>query len=196
MIFILSPAKKMNESESNQTNFHAPTFQNQAQELLEVLGTYSPQEIASLMKISDKLAWQNKQRYQDILSGSAQMYPAIELFAGDVYRGLDYSSLSGVEKQYVQNHLLILSGLYGVLKPGDTIPPYRLEMGTPLSIEGAKNLYQFWDGLLDAYITQELQNDSQQEGKCLINLASQEYAKVLDFKKIPYPVITPVFKRM
>ncbi|QRN41413.1 MAG: peroxide stress protein YaaA [Neisseriaceae bacterium] len=196
MIFILSPAKKMQESQIKFSDLTLPVFERKTRELLQYLNVCSPQKIASLMKISDALAWKNKQRYQDILNGSAPIYPAIELFAGDVYRGLDYSSLNQLSRKYLENQLLILSGLYGVLKPRDGISPYRLEMGTSLSTTSTDNLYEFWNGLLHEYIIQKIQDDINTEKMCLINLASQEYAKAVDFKKIPYPVITPVFKRI
>ena len=146
------------------------------------------------MSISDSLADLNVQRYQEwegksVISERSRQ--AIFAFTGDVYQGLDADTLSKTALAYAQNHLLILSGLYGALRPLDVIEPYRLEMGTDLKVGKPNNLYQFWKDKPTELINQQLKNHKE---KAIINLASNEYFKVVNQKKLDGEVISPQFK--
>ncbi|MFH4354551.1 MAG: YaaA family protein [Neisseriaceae bacterium] len=194
MLFVISPAKRLREVTGlmQSAELTTPHFVQESAVLIKELGSYSPQKIASLMKISEKLAWKNQLRFNQLLQGRAQHYPAIELFAGDVYRGLAYSKLNTKAQGFLNKHLFILSGLYGLLRPTDTIAPYRLEMGLEWSFLGYKNLYEFWGTKLRDYLVVQAQS----EKNYIINLASKEYAHVLLRQgKFSVPVITPVFKQ-
>jgi cytoplasmic iron level regulating protein YaaA (DUF328/UPF0246 family) len=141
------------------------------------------------MEISETLPKLNQQRFKDwetpfTLDNAKQ---AVLAFTGDVYDGLDATSLKKADLNFAQNHLRILSGLYGLLKPLDLIQPYRLEMGRPLETRGAKNLYEFWRET----VTEELNNT---KGDLLVNLASNEYFKAIDKKMLNKEIISPVFK--
>ena len=146
------------------------------------------------MSISDDLAQLNSERYanwegkKELSSTSKQ---ALFAFTGDVYQGLDAKTLSKSSVEYAQDHLVILSGLYGALKPLDLIEPYRLEMGTKLKVGRPNNLYEFWGSQPTELINLQLKN---QHEKSIINLASNEYFKVIDLKKLDGELISPVFK--
>lgn len=194
MLAVISPAKNLDFHSKtptlHQTDCH---FIQQASEIIAVLKCLAPAEIASLMKLSDKLSQLNFERYQ------AWHHPfdefaraAVFAFNGDVYTGLDaYSLLQETQYQYLAQHVAILSGLYGVLNPFDAILPYRLEMGTKLAVSGCSNLYGFWKDVIAPYLNQCL---SQHEEGILVNLASNEYFKAVDLSCLNYPVVTPVFK--
>ena len=161
--------------------------------IVHELNAYSIDQLSSLMKVSDKLAELNYLRYK------SWHYPfekqkgrqALFAFKGDVYVGLDAFSLNDSEINFIQNKLTILSGLYGVLRPLDLILPYRLEMGTKLTVSGKKDLYDFWG----SKITKLINDDIQESGDdFLVNLASNEYFKSINKKQLKVPVITPVFK--
>ncbi len=186
MKIILSPAKRLNENNHrDELNYSIPTFINQSEELVEILKKYSKKEIANLMKLSDKLSELNYHRFQNWDKNNIESLgqPAIFLFEGDAYRGLDIKSFTDSELQNLNNSLRILSGLYGILKPLDLILPYRLEMGTALKNNKGKNLYEFWKKELTSEFNKEL------KGELLVNLASKEYASAIDFSKLDAPVV-------
>src|SRR5690625_2069601 len=147
MLFLLSPAKKLDYESTVRTTLKSqPLFVPQAEELVDILKKYSQDDIAQLMKLSDNLAELNVQRFQEwvpefTLDNARQ---AVLAFNGDVYEGLDAPSLSDEQLEWAQQHLIILSGLYGALRPLDLMQPYRLEMGTRLQTPKGKNLYEFW----------------------------------------------------
>ena len=186
MLIVISPAKTL-DFETIHDAWSQPTLSQESSELLTVLQQYSSKKIASLMKLSDRLAELNYQRYQTWTQQPTQA--AIHAFQGDVYKGLKAHLWSNQTKQVAQKHLRVLSGLYGVLKPYDEMKPYRLEMKTALQTNHGKNLYQFWG----EKPTQNLMHDIQQSAlgpasnkdqhrPYLVNLASQEYFKVLQLK--------------
>jgi cytoplasmic iron level regulating protein YaaA (DUF328/UPF0246 family) len=195
MLFLLSPAKKLDYDSplAEDYPFEQPLFVEQATELIEVLRTKSEQDIADLMKLSESLAALNVERYQQWepnfdQSNSRQ---AILAFNGDVYEGLEAPTLSMSQLKWTNEHVLILSGLYGVLKPLDLMRPYRLEMGTRLATDKGKNLYEFWDTQIAEYINQQL---AQHESQVVVNLASEEYFKAVKKTTLKYPVVQCVFK--
>jgi cytoplasmic iron level regulating protein YaaA (DUF328/UPF0246 family) len=169
--------------------FTQPDFLDRSQKLVSRLRKYSTAELMEFMQISEKLATLNRQRFKDwqppFSTDNARQ--ALLAFTGDVYEGIDAPTLTKGDLSFAQDHLRILSGLYGLLRPLDLIQPYRLEMGRPLETRGAKTLYAFWK----ASITNAL-NDT--GGGLLINLASQEYFKAIDKRNLDMPVVTPVFK--
>jgi len=177
MLLVLSPAKSLDyETPSKVSRPTTPQFVAQSAELIDILKTKSQAEIAALMDLSDPLAALNVARYgvwsQRFTDSNSK--PAVLAFNGDVYEGLDAASLSEEDLQWAQQHLLILSGLYGVLRPLDRMQPYRLEMGTALDNARGKNLYAFWGDTLARHINDRLQSD---ESPVIVNLASQEYFK-------------------
>ena len=192
MRFVISPAKKLNEGTALM-NFKAtqPQFLEQSQALINILQEKDSFEIASLMKLSMKLADLNNQRFQNWHTPftTANAKQAIFSFAGDVYQGLDAQTLSREDIDFAQNHLRILSGLYGLLRPLDLMQPYRLEMGTRLANPKGSNLYEFWGNQITEQLNQELSPD-----ETLINLASNEYFKVIKPKLLHANIITPAFK--
>lgn len=194
MITVISPAKSLDfESPLATKQKSQPAFLDQSQTLIDQLKDLAPQDIASLMKLSDKLALLNFDRFQTFNTPFTpeNARQAVLAFKGDVYQGLDAENLSADDFKYAQKHLRILSGLYGILKPLDLIQPYRLEMGTRFENNKGKNLYEFWDMILNQHIQKELKK---QDTPVLVNLASNEYFKALKSKKLPYRIITPTFK--
>jgi cytoplasmic iron level regulating protein YaaA (DUF328/UPF0246 family) len=190
---LLSPAKSMNfEDKTNFKEFSNPLFLNQSEKVMAVLKKKSPKKLMELMGISDKLAELNWSRNQDWTTENTfeNAKQAVFAFTGDVYVGLDVNTLSVNEIWKLQEMLRIISGLYGVLKPLDLIQPYRLEMGSKLKVGSKADLYQFWKKEVTTYLNNELsENDD------LINLASNEYFKVIDKKSLKVKsVITPEFK--
>ena len=195
MLFLLSPAKKLNYDSplAADYEFEQPLFVAQATELIEVLKTKSEQEIADLMKLSDSLASLNVERYQawEPSFDQSNSRQAILAFNGDVYEGLEASTLNQKQLAWTNQHVVILSGLYGVLRPLDLMRPYRLEMGTRLATERGKNLYEFWDGQIADYLNERL---GEQKNPLVINLASEEYFKAVKKDVLKYPVVQCVFK--
>lgn len=194
MLFLLSPAKSLDyETPTPDMPHSQPLFVRQATELIALLREKSPQQIAALMDLSDKLALLNVARYQAwrprFTAKNARQ--AVLAFNGDVYEGLAAGSLAADEINWLQDHVCILSGLYGVLRPLDRMQPYRLEMGTVLENRQGKNLYQFWGAQIAAYLNQRLRRDI---SPVLVNLASQEYFKAVDLKALKVPVIECVFQ--
>lgn len=179
MLMVISPAKTLDYSTPPVTDkYTQPQFVGQAQELIEVMRKFSPQELSALMKISDKLAGLNVARFAEwqpefTPDNSKQ---ALLAFKGDVYAGLDADSLSAEQLDYAQRHLRILSGLYGLLRPLDLMQPYRLEMGTRLANPRGKDLYQFWGSTLTDTLNAYM---AEQGLGTLLNLASNEYFKAV-----------------
>ena len=146
------------------------------------------------MGISENLAVLNVERFKAFdLSGKGETKQAALTFAGDVYMGLDANSLNKEDLAFAQKHIGILSGLYGLLRPLDSIQPYRLEMGARVDTKRASNLYEFWDGTVTDAIAGMV---TQSKTKALVNLASNEYFSVIDKKALDLPVIQPVFKEI
>ena len=190
--FVISPAKSLDfENQSPTTSQSEPSFIEDAQTVMQTLSGQSVDDLEKLMKISTKLAQLNVDRHMGWSSNndSGTAKQAVFAFNGDVYTGLDAASIDEKHHDYMQNHLRILSGLYGVLKPLDLIMPYRLEMGSKLAVEAHKNLYQFWGSKLAEFI----ETDLGKEG-VLLNLASNEYAKALQLNNFKNRVITIHFK--
>lgn len=194
MLFLLSPAKSLDFDPPTATVPHSqPLFVPQARALIDILQQKSPQEIASLMSLSDSLAGLNVARYQawspKFTAKNAKQ--AVLAFNGDVYDGLDAKTLTQDELAWAQDHVCILSGLYGVLRPLDYMQPYRLEMGTRLANPGGKDLYQFWGTQIADYLNTRLATDAT---PVIVNLASQEYFKAVDQKALKARVVECVFE--
>lgn len=191
MKIIVSPAKSLEEERKLPTprGTH-PRFFDDAVLLNRKLAQMTKAELSDLMNISDKLADLNYHRYQNFdETNEHNTRAAVYLFNGDVYNGLDAYSLPLEKLDSLQNSLRILSGLYGWLRPLDLIQPYRLEMGTKLSVGSHKNLYNFWRKKITKTLNEELEDH-----ELFLNLASQEYFKAVDKKKLKTPIISPVFK--
>ncbi|TQV89850.1 peroxide stress protein YaaA [Aliikangiella coralliicola] len=194
MITVISPAKSLDFDGPLATKQKSqPQFLSRSKELIAQLKELAPQEIANLMKLSDKLALLNFDRYAAF---STPFTPdnarqAVLAFRGDVYQGLDADSLKNDDFKFAQKHLRILSGLYGVLRPLDLIQPYRLEMGTRFQNNSGKNLYEFWNEQLNQYLQKEL---SKHDQPVLVNLASNEYFKAVKSQLLSHRVITANFK--
>ncbi len=194
MLTVISPAKSLDfESPIASTKTSKPRFLKQSQQIIDQIKRLAPQDIASLMKLSDKLAVLNYDRFQQFKTPFTKKNARASVFAfrGDVYLGLDADSLSSDDLQFAQDHLRILSGLYGVLRPLDLIQAYRLEMGTKFDNNAGKNLYEFWGESLNKSIQKELDKSDSQ---VLVNLASNEYFKAIKAKNLSHQIITPVFK--
>jgi hypothetical protein len=192
MLIVLSPAKSLDLDTPPTTKLHTtPEFIGRASELIDVLRGYSPGQIAELMKLSDPLAMLNVARYATWQAEHADGRQAIMAFNGDVYTGFDARTLKPRQLGYAQDHVRILSGLYGLLRPFDLMHPYRLEMGTRLANPGGKDLYAFWGDT----VTRALNEVAAANGAtALVNLASEEYFKSVRPKLLDVPVITPVFE--
>jgi len=194
MLFLLSPAKSLDFDPPAAGVPHTqPLFVPQATELITILKQKSPQDVASLMHLSDSLAGLNVARYQawsPKFSGK-NAKQAVLAFNGDVYDGLDAKTLGANELAWAQDHVCILSGLYGVLRPLDYMQPYRLEMGTKLANPGGKDLYQFWGSQIADYLNTRLAAD---KTPVVVNLASQEYFKAVDQKALKARVVDCVFE--
>ncbi|HYD63115.1 MAG TPA: peroxide stress protein YaaA [Noviherbaspirillum sp.] len=194
MLIVLSPAKTLDYDTPSTTDEHTlPDFIEHAAELIDVLKKLSPSDVADLMDISDTLSVLNVTRYATwsrkfTKKNSKQ---AILAFNGDVYEGLDAGSLTAKQLVYAQSHIRILSGLYGALRPLDLMQPYRLEMGTRLANPRGKDLYAFWGGIVTEALNKVL---ASQRRKVLVNLASEEYFKIVKPKLLDAEVITPVFE--
>jgi len=194
MILVISPAKTLYEKRPIQLeNFSSAYFLPEAEKIVSVMKKKKPAQLAKLMDISPKLADLNYQRFQEwaLPFSPENAWQAVLMFNGDVYQGLMAETFSTEEFDNAQKQLRILSGVYGLLKPLDLILPYRLEMGTDISIAQKKNLYEFWKSKITAKLNQELSESGQEE---LINLASNEYFSAIDTKKLKARIITPAFK--
>ncbi|WP_158972041.1 peroxide stress protein YaaA [Paraglaciecola sp. L3A3] len=194
MLVVISPAKNLDYDTPPATNlFTQPTMLADSETLIERCRKLTPANISSLMKISDKLAGLNADRYASwqLPFTSENAKQAVLAFNGDVYSGLDASSFTENDFEYAQQHLRILSGLYGVLRPLDLMQAYRLEMGTRLDVEQHKNLYQFWDDRITNKLNQAIE---EQGDNVLVNLASTEYFKSVKSKLLNAEIYTPVFQ--
>ncbi|MCX7122866.1 MAG: peroxide stress protein YaaA [Gammaproteobacteria bacterium] len=191
MFILLSPAKRQSfeTAPALTLQYTAPRFLKQTQALLDVLKEKTEEELQQLMSMSPALARLNAERFQTF--NKTPGMPALFAFQGDVYQGLAAGTLTQNDIEFAQAHLMILSGLYGVLRPLDQIQPHRLEMGRKLATAEAKNLYQYWDGIITDAINQHL---NQHQNATLINLASQEYFKSVQVKRLKHPVIHVDFK--
>ena len=194
MLLLLSPAKTLDYRSPLPNLPHTlPSFLDDSARLIEVLRRKSPQELASLMDISDPLAALNAARYEawtrKFTGRNARQ--AVLGFDGDVYDGLRARELNPADLEWAQQHLRILSGLYGVLRPMDWMQPYRLEMGTPLRVGEAPNLYRYWGSRIAEHLNEVLAAD---RTPVVVNLASQEYAKAVDRKALKARVIDCVFE--
>ena len=194
MLIVISPAKTLDyESPLPSRNFSQPQFIEEAERLIKVLRRMAPDDIQDLMHISPKLAELNLSRYLSWEKpfSPKNARPAIFAFKGDVYAGLEAQEYKAADLDFAQDHLRILSGLYGVLRPLDLIQPYRLEMGVKLKNNQGESLYDYWGEQLGASIAEALQG---QKDNLLINLASNEYFKAIQGKTSDAEIITPVFK--
>ena len=189
MLFLFSPSKDLDmKSEAPIPSQSIPALWAQAWPIVELMKRKKPKALMSLMDISEKLAIENVNRYS-VMSDKFQednSKPAIFAFSGDVYRGLDIKQLPETAQKYCIQHLRILSGLYGVLRPLDAIQAYRLEMGVSLKVGRKKNLVTYWSDLIYNSIQEEINSNQFQ---ALINLSSQEYFQVLENKKFDVPLI-------
>ena len=194
MLTVLSPAKTLDETPlSVESEFTIPEFLGHSGKLIAKLNRLSQKKIKSLMNLSDKLASLNKQRYAEFTTPFTpkKAKPNIMMFKGDVYQGLAVDDFDDRDLAFTQTHVRVLSGLYGVLKPLDLILPYRLEMGTKLAVGRKKNLYKFWEDLVTDHLNKAL---LEQGDSILVNLASNEYSKVIDTKRLNGTIVSPIFK--
>ncbi len=194
MILVLSPAKTLDfDSTFTTPSVTKPIFFEDSLNLVKSLKSMTQIQLGNLFKISDSLAKLNFNRYQNFSSSfNDQNYqPAIISFRGDVYKAFDRDSFTEEDYTFAQEHVRILSGLYGILKPLDAIQPYRLEMGTKLANSRGKNLYSYWKKKVTEDLTKTLQKEA---NPILLNLASKEYMSVINVQKLGFPVITIIFK--
>ena len=194
MLFVISPAKALDyETPLRPVQPTQPLFVPQSAQLIRVLKRKSARQVGALMNLSEALSALNVARYQAWEPGFTERNarPAVLAFDGDVYGGLDARAMSPRQLDWAQQHLCILSGLYGVLRPLDLMQPYRLEMGTRLAVGKTRNLYQFWGPRIAEYLNERLQGDPD---PVLVNLASQEYFKAVDRKTLRARVVECVFE--
>lgn len=195
MIAILSPAKNIDVQPFNSSLTPTlPLFSDKANLLVSYLKKFDQTQLAELFKVNPSIAETNFVRFQQWFNEpAAALKPAIYAFNGEVYRGFDAKSVLPEQMVFAQNHIRILSGLYGLLKPLDAIQPYRLEMGTHWGPGKVGSLYKFWGNLLAETINHDI---AQSTGdKVLLNLASAEYSKALPLKGLTYPVVNVEFKQ-
>lgn len=194
MLIVVSPAKTLDYDTPPKTKtFTIPDYLDDSAELIHRMREFSALDISDLMKVSSKIAELNFDRFEawnkKFTEKNAKQ--AVLAFKGDVYTGLDADSFSAKDFKFAQTHFRMLSGLYGLLRPLDLMLPYRLEMGTRLSNERGKNLYEFWGSKVTNALNEQLKNT---KSKHLINLASNEYFKVVKPKELNGEIITPAFK--
>lgn len=194
MLLVISPAKNLDyETPATIQHSSQPDFLHESQRLIDELRQLAPQDVSKLMSISDKLGVLNYDRFQQwsqpFTPDTAK--PAVLAFNGDVYTGLNAGDFSSEDFEFAQQHLRILSGLYGLLRPLDLMQPYRLEMGTKFVNQRGNNLYEFWGNLITDALNAQLQALNTD---VLVNLASNEYFKAVKPKALNAQIITPVFK--
>lgn len=196
MFAILSPAKNFQKQAlpEGKLTLTKPVFPEKTEQLVTQLQKYGPEELADVMKMSLKLGEENYIRFQSFYQDAAECYVGLLAYQGEAFRGLDAGSLSVSELVYAEQMMCVLSGLYGVVRPLDEIHPYRLEMQTQFKSGTVPNLYLFWKEDLTNYILQAIEASSGE--KVLVNVASQEYSKALDLKRIEalHPVLHVHFK--
>lgn len=193
MLALISPAKTLDyETALPSSNFTQPRLLDQSEQLIEVCRELSASQLSSLMSVSEKIAQLNVARFQDWQTefDLANARQAIFAFKGDVYTGLDAYALNESQLDFAQQHLRMLSGLYGLLRPLDLMMPYRLEMGTKLQNPRGSNLYEFWGKRITDLIQQDLQHTNSQ---ILLNLASDEYYKAVKESALDAQIVKPVF---
>ena len=188
MLVVVSPAKKLDMDPVAGVQPTQPVFRERTRELVTEAAKLTSGELEKLMKISPNLAKLNHQRFSDF--GSQDRKPAAFAFAGDTFQGLEVATLDGDALRWAQEHLRILSGLYGVLRPLDEIEPYRLEMGSRLKTEHGKNLYEYWGSALALELSAQAKTT---HSTAVVNCASQEYFQAVDTQALSVPVISPVF---
>jgi len=196
MLIVISPATTLDYETPVTIKKHTqPQFAKQSEELIDVLLGYTPQRLSKLMSISDKLAHLNVDRYGawQPKATKTNARQALLAFKGDVYQGVDAYSLNDADFEFAQEHLRMLSGLYGALRPLDLLQPYRLEMGTKLETEHGKNLYEFWGDQITQSLNKQLKKTKTQ---VLLNLASNEYFNAVRPDVLKANIISPVFKDM
>ena len=196
MLAVVSPAKKLDTTDIGRSlSFSQPSLLADTEELIQKTKTLKPKDLQLLMGISEKLADLNHSRFQSFSTPftESNAKAAALMFNGDTYTGLEANSLSDASLEWAQDHLAILSGLYGILRPLDLIQPYRLEMGTRLQTTRGKSLYEFWGSRITEQISAQLELHSD---KTLVNLASNEYFKSVKAKELPGPILTPAFKEL
>ena len=190
MKILISPAKSLDfENEVETSHSSKPLFGKKAKQINNVIKDLSAPDLGKLMSISPKLSDLNWKRNQEFQNSDSSEKQAIYAFNGDVYDGIDISSIPNDKHEKIQESVRILSGLYGILKPFDIIKPYRLEMGTKLSVNGSKNLYDYWSKSVTNSITEEVSDN-----ELIINLASNEYFSVINSKLLSNKIISPQFK--
>ena len=190
MKILISPAKSLDFENNVETSISSkPIFADQALKINNTIKGLSAPDLSSLMNISPKLSELNWSRNQEFQKIDSKEKEAIFAFNGDVYDGIDANTINTSNHEKLQNSLRILSGLYGILKPFDKIKAYRLEMGTKISINGSKNLYDFWkDNVTKSLVNEVNEND------IIVNLASNEYFSVIDQSLISNTIVNPQFK--
>ncbi len=193
MLLLISPAKSLDFSETNITTHSTPRLLADSETLIKNLRQKTATDIQKLMKVSEKIANLNVDRYQTFetpfdMNNAKQ---AALAFTGDVYKGMEANTFSNDDLDFAQAHLRILSGLYGILKPLDLMQAYRLEMGTRLANEKGKNLYEFWENKITELINEDLSNLEQ---KAVVNLASKEYFKSVKTKNLTADLYNIEFK--
>lgn len=194
MLIVISPAKNLYDRCPVSLEKHSQAdFLPEAEKIVSVLKKKKPAQLAKLMDISPKLAELNFRRFQEwsLPFSPENAWQSVLMFNGDVYHGLKAELFTPEEFDTAQQKLRILSGVYGLLKPLDLIQPYRLEMGTSVSVARKKDLYEFWKTRITAKLNEELKETDR---KILINLASAEYFGAIDSKKLKARIITPSFK--
>lgn len=193
MLMVISPAKTLDYAGAGYPHFTQPAVLGQSEQLVKELRSYDQAQLSKLMKISDKLAQLNYQRYQDFQTPFTpeNAKQALLVFDGDVYKGIHIEDYDEDDLTFAQDHLRILSGLYGILRPLDLMQPYRLEMGTRLATKKGKNLYEFWGEQISDLINAELAKESE---PYLLNLASNEYFKAIKPKAIKAKILNIEFK--
>jgi len=194
MIIVISPAKTVDFETPPQTSkYTTPDFLKESSKLVREMRHYNRADIKKLMHVSDKIADLNIERFKKFKTPFTpkNAKQAVLAFKGDVYTGLNIDDFKAKDLDFAQKHLRILSGLYGLLRPLDLMQAYRLEMGLKLPIKNTKNLYEFWDNQVTEKLNEEFKK---QKENTLINLASNEYFKVIQKKNLNGTIITPAFK--
>lgn len=194
MLVLLSPSKTMDFSNDVQFTKHTqPEFLKEAEQLVDYMRGYSPDDLAQLMNISDKLARMNYERFQEFNTPFTprNARQALLAYRGDVYDGIAIDEYGIQDFEFAQEQVRILTGLYGVLRPLDLIQPYRLEMSTKIQPNQTKNLYEYWQDSITQFLNEELKSHT---NPYVINLASNEYYKAVKASELNGQVITPVFK--
>lgn len=191
MKILLSPAKMMSLETNANWKATTPQFLEHSKEIMNVMKEMTAGDLEQLMKISSTISEMNVERNQtwNTKPSAGESISAALAFKGEVYRAFDAETLSEDAQNYINNNVFLLSGLYGMLRPTDKIMLYRLEMGSKLDVNGSKNLYGFWKNILTPFFNSKLGKD-----EFILNLASNEYAKVLDKKALKVPMVEVEFQ--